>query len=169
MRLYALHCGGDLMDWAAFDPFDERVGTKVYNPYFMYLITHPRGNVLFDTGVHPQMGTDPEARLGPAAASFDARVSPEDHIEARLGTIGLKQPYRAFELVDPCSKLLAVGAQQEGRRVGATLVGAEDQLEGPELRLHLVLVILPVAGHPVLAEDVGRLHRDLPVLIKLLI
>lgn len=77
------------MDWAAFDPFDERAGTKVYNPYFMYVITHPSGNVLFDTGVHPQIGTDPQARLGPAAASFDARVAPEDHIEARLATIGM--------------------------------------------------------------------------------
>jgi glyoxylase-like metal-dependent hydrolase (beta-lactamase superfamily II) len=90
MRLYALHCGGDLMDWAAFDPFDERVGTKVYNPYFMYVITHPRGNVLFDTGAHPQLGTDPEARLGAAAAAFDARLAPDDHIEKRLATIGLK-------------------------------------------------------------------------------
>jgi len=89
MRLYAVHCGGDLMDWAAFDPFDDRVGTKVYNPYFMYVITHPRGTVLFDTGVHPQMGVDPEARLGPAAAAFDARIAPEDHIEACLGRIGL--------------------------------------------------------------------------------
>jgi N-acyl homoserine lactone hydrolase len=89
MKLYALHCGGDEMDWAAFDPFDERAGTKVYNPYFMYVITHERGNVLFDTGVHPQMATDPEARLGPAAASFDARIGPQDHIEARLATIGL--------------------------------------------------------------------------------
>jgi N-acyl homoserine lactone hydrolase len=90
MRLYALHCGGDLMDWAAFDPFDDRVGTKVYNPYFMYVVMHPRGNVLFDTGAHPQLGTDPEARLGSAAASFDARITPEDHIEARLATIDLK-------------------------------------------------------------------------------
>jgi glyoxylase-like metal-dependent hydrolase (beta-lactamase superfamily II) len=89
MKLYALQCGGDLMDWAAFDPFDERAGTKVYNPYFMYLITHPRGNVLFDTGAHPQIGTDPEARLGPAAAAFESRVTPEDHLEARLGTIDL--------------------------------------------------------------------------------
>jgi N-acyl homoserine lactone hydrolase len=65
MRLYALHCGGDLMDWAAFDPFDERVGTKVYDPYFMYVVTHPQGNVLLDSGAHPELGTDPEARLGP--------------------------------------------------------------------------------------------------------
>ena len=90
MRLYALHCGGDYMDWAAFDPFDERVGTKVYNPYFMYVVTHPQGTVLFDSGAHPQMGTDPEARLGPAAASFEAQVTPDDQIERRLETIGLK-------------------------------------------------------------------------------
>jgi N-acyl homoserine lactone hydrolase len=45
--------------------------------------------VLFDTGIHPQMGVDPEARLGPAAAAFDTRIGPEDHIEACLGKIGL--------------------------------------------------------------------------------
>jgi glyoxylase-like metal-dependent hydrolase (beta-lactamase superfamily II) len=56
----------------------------------MYVVTHPAGNVLFDTGVHPQMGIDPEARLGPAAASFQARLTPEDHIEARLAAIGLE-------------------------------------------------------------------------------
>jgi N-acyl homoserine lactone hydrolase len=89
VRLYALHCGGDVMDWAAFDPFDERVGTKVYNPYFVYVITHPRGTVLFDTGIHPAMGVDPVARLGPAAAAFDTRIGPEDHIDACLGRIGL--------------------------------------------------------------------------------
>jgi N-acyl homoserine lactone hydrolase len=89
VRLYALHCGGDVMDWAAFDPFDERVGTKVYNPYFVYVITHPQGTVLFDTGIHPAMGVDPVARLGPAAAAFDTRIGPEDHIEACLGRIGL--------------------------------------------------------------------------------
>ena len=89
MRLLRAALRRRLMDWAAFDPFDERAGTKVYNPYFMYVITHTRGNVLFDTGVHPQMGTDPEARLGPAAASFEVRMTPEDGIEGRLATIGL--------------------------------------------------------------------------------
>ena len=70
MSLYALHCGGDVMDWAAFDPFDERVGTKVYNPYFMYVITHPEGTVLFDTGIHPQM----RRRSGGPARSGGGRV-----------------------------------------------------------------------------------------------
>jgi N-acyl homoserine lactone hydrolase len=89
MRLYALHCGGDLADWSTFDPFDERVGTKVYNPYFMYVVTHPHGNVLFDSGVHPQMGTQPEARLGPAAASFQVQMMPDDRIDKRLATLDL--------------------------------------------------------------------------------
>lgn len=89
-RIYPLHCGGDLSDWAVFDPFDERVGTKVYNPYFMYVVVHPQGNLLFDSGVHPQMGTDPVARLGPAASAFGVQMTPDDAIEKRLATIDLK-------------------------------------------------------------------------------
>jgi glyoxylase-like metal-dependent hydrolase (beta-lactamase superfamily II) len=89
LRIFAFHCGGDVSDWATFDPFDERVGTKAYNPYFMYLVQHPRGNLLFDSGVHPQMGTDPVARLGPAAASFQVQVSHDDTVEGRLATIGM--------------------------------------------------------------------------------
>jgi N-acyl homoserine lactone hydrolase len=89
LRLYALHCGGDLSDWATFDPFDERVGTQVYNPYFMYVVAHPKGNLLFDSGVHPQMGTDPQARLGPAAASFQVQMTDDDHIERCLGRISM--------------------------------------------------------------------------------
>lgn len=90
MRLHALHCGGDLMDWAGFDPFDPNVGTKVYNPYFFYVVEHPEGRLLFDSGAHPELGTNPEARLGDAAADFQVRVSPEDHIESLLASIGLK-------------------------------------------------------------------------------
>jgi N-acyl homoserine lactone hydrolase len=74
---------------ATFDPFDENVGTKVYNPYFMYVITHPRGTVLFDSGVHPGLLTDPESRLGAAAATFHVEMTAEDHIERRLASIGL--------------------------------------------------------------------------------
>jgi len=90
MQLYAVHCGGDLSDMATFDPFDPDVGTKVYNPYFFYVVKHPDGTLLFDSGVHPDLGTNPESRLGEAAADFQVRISPEDHIERRLGSLGLK-------------------------------------------------------------------------------
>lgn len=89
LRLYALHCGGDLMDMAVFDPFDPHTGTKVYNPYFMYVVTHPQGNVLFDSGAHPDLATNPHSRLGEAAADFDMRLSEEDQLERRLAAIGL--------------------------------------------------------------------------------
>jgi N-acyl homoserine lactone hydrolase len=90
MRLYALHCGGDMSDMAGFDPFDENVGTKVYNPYFLYVMTHPRGAVLFDSGVHPSAATDPESRLGPDAAAFRLELGADDHLEACLRRIGMK-------------------------------------------------------------------------------
>ncbi len=89
-RIYPLHCGGDLSDWAVFDPFDDQVGVKVYNPYFMYVVTHAKGNLLFDSGVHPQMGADPVARLGPAAATFQIQVTPDDAIDRRLATIDME-------------------------------------------------------------------------------
>ena len=89
IRLYALHCGGDMMDMALFDPFDPATGTKVYNPYFMYVVTHPQGNVLFDSGAHPALRTDPESRLGEAAADFEMHLAPEDHVERRLAGIGM--------------------------------------------------------------------------------
>jgi N-acyl homoserine lactone hydrolase len=89
MRLYALHCGGDVADMALFDPFDEGVGTKLYNPHFIYVITHPRGAVLFDTGAHPALRDDPESRLGEAAAGVHVRLSPEDRLDVRLATVGL--------------------------------------------------------------------------------
>jgi N-acyl homoserine lactone hydrolase len=89
IQLYALHCGGDLTDMAAFDPFDPDAGTKVYNPYFMYVVKHPEGTLLFDSGAHPVLGTDPASRLGDAAADFQVKLSPDDAIEPRLASIGL--------------------------------------------------------------------------------
>jgi N-acyl homoserine lactone hydrolase len=90
MRLYAFHCGGDMSDMAGFDPFDERVGTQVYNPYFFYLLTHPQGTLVFDSGLHPALATNPESHLGRDAASFHLQLEPDDHIEAQLATIGMK-------------------------------------------------------------------------------
>ncbi|TMJ96531.1 MAG: N-acyl homoserine lactonase family protein [Actinobacteria bacterium] len=90
IRLYALHCGGDLMTMAAFDPFDPEPAKKVYNPYFLYVITHPSGTLLFDSGAHPQLAVDPESRLGDAAADFAVQLGPDDHVERRLAAIGLR-------------------------------------------------------------------------------
>jgi N-acyl homoserine lactone hydrolase len=89
MRLYAFHCGGERADMAAFDPFDPDVGTTIDIPYFFYLITHERGNVIFDSGAHPGLATDPRARLGDEADNWEILMGPDDDVVSRLATLGL--------------------------------------------------------------------------------
>jgi N-acyl homoserine lactone hydrolase len=90
MRLYAFHCGTERSDWAVFDPFDPRVGEKILSPYFFYLVQHPAGWVLIDTGLHPALRTDPHSRLGAAADSFSVvRLTEDDDVVSRLATLGL--------------------------------------------------------------------------------
>lgn len=54
MRIFAFHCGGDRSARSVYDPLDDDPGTVVYGPYFFFLIEHPSGRVLFDTGCHPK-------------------------------------------------------------------------------------------------------------------
>jgi N-acyl homoserine lactone hydrolase len=89
MRMYAFHCGVEIADAAAFDPFDPAVGTPITIPYFFYLIRHPEGDVLFDTGAHPLLGRDPRARIGDAADSFQIRLREGDDVVSQLERLGL--------------------------------------------------------------------------------
>lgn len=90
VQIHALHCGGDMTDWGIFDPLDERRGEMVYNPYFVYVVKHPQGVVLFDSGAHPQLAEDAVGRMGAAAEEFVVKVGPEDRIETVLGRIGME-------------------------------------------------------------------------------
>ena len=90
MRIYPLFCGGDTMDWALFDPFDERVGQGVFNPTFIYVINHPKGNVLFDSTYHPDVIRDPQSRIGTAAAAYPLVATDDDWLVPKLATIGMK-------------------------------------------------------------------------------
>jgi N-acyl homoserine lactone hydrolase len=89
MRLYAFHCGTERSDWAVFDPFDERVGTKISSPYFFYLISHPEGWVLVDTGLHPALRSDPHSRVG-AFETFYANLREDDDVVSKLKTLDLQ-------------------------------------------------------------------------------
>jgi N-acyl homoserine lactone hydrolase len=89
MKIHACHCGGDVSDMAVFDPFDAAVGTKVYNPYFFYVIEHPKGWLLFDSGVHPALRDDPRSRLGDAADAFAVEMDDDQDLFSQLGKLGL--------------------------------------------------------------------------------
>ena len=90
MKVYAFHCGGDQADFAINDPFDENVGKKQYSPYFFYMVDHPQGRVLFDTGLHPQIGTDFAARMGSAAGTFPIEMCDDGDVVGQLRKIGLR-------------------------------------------------------------------------------
>ncbi len=90
VQVYALKCGSDISDWSVFDPFDPRVGQKVQDPYFFYVIKHPEGTIMFDSGTHPDLGTDPHKRIGDAADDFQVILEPGDRVDRRLATIGLE-------------------------------------------------------------------------------
>ena len=166
IQLYALHCGGDLMAMAVFDPFDPEPARKVYNPYFLYVVKHPSGTLLFDSGAHPELATHPESRLGEAAAEFEVRLSPDDHIESRLSAIGLRPsdvdlsaiggrahrelpaplPDRVAELLDEVEPVAVAGDDDGGRRlvdhavdpVGAVLAADDVLADGhPRVRVDL--------------------------------
>jgi glyoxylase-like metal-dependent hydrolase (beta-lactamase superfamily II) len=85
LRLFAFTCGrlrGDL------GRLMEGGEGEVELPVPAYLIEHPKGTVLFDTGMHPDCQHDPAGRLGARLAglfAFDYR--PGEEIGARLAAI----------------------------------------------------------------------------------
>jgi N-acyl homoserine lactone hydrolase len=87
--LHAFHGGGEITTMALFDPWHPEVGTKVEIPYFFYLIEHPAGNVLFDTGGHPDLIRDPRPRLGAAADAFEVVMHEGDDVVSQLAAIGV--------------------------------------------------------------------------------
>jgi len=83
-KLYALTCGW-LTGPAGGFVAGEKGRLRVPVPCF--LIDHPRGKVLFDSGMHPQTQTDPAGRLGPLARIFEVHYQPGEEVAARLGTV----------------------------------------------------------------------------------
>src|SRR5882672_7698540 len=89
LNVYAL-CGG-LIDLDRSGFFcDVAPGTRMTVPVICFLIGHPRGNVLVDTGVHRQALTDPVGRLGEGRASrFRLRSKPSDEVVSQLALLDL--------------------------------------------------------------------------------
>ena len=86
LKVYALTCGwleGD------FGRLMEGGEGRVRLPIPAYLIEHPKGTALFDTGMHPDCQHDPAGRLGPRLAGlFAFDYHPGEEIGARLRALG---------------------------------------------------------------------------------
>lgn len=84
-RVLAFHCGGDWSPLGIYDPLDADGARLVYGPYLLFLVEHPRGRVVFDTGMHPKWKTAGRARRIEVGETDDvvsvlarAGVRPED-------------------------------------------------------------------------------------------
>ena len=79
--LYAMTCG-----WLSCNLNEMLAGGegRITFPIPAYLIDHPKGLVLFDTGLHPGSIDDPHTLVGPLANAFDVRSRPGDDIVSRL-------------------------------------------------------------------------------------
>jgi glyoxylase-like metal-dependent hydrolase (beta-lactamase superfamily II) len=86
IKLYALTCG-----WLTgpTEGFLEGQSGRLRVPIPCYLIDHPRGRILFDSGMHVETQTDPESRLGWMSKVFDVEFHPGEEIAARLAGIDI--------------------------------------------------------------------------------
>lgn len=95
VRVTAMTCG-----WltGARSGFFEGEEGSLRVPVPAYLVEHPRGLVVFDSGLHAETQRDPEARLGRLARMFEVHFKAGEELGARLRALG-RDPARVDFLV----------------------------------------------------------------------
>lgn len=88
MKMNILSGGRLRMRRNVFLPDAERSET-IDLPVSCVLLRHPKGNVLFDTGCHPDTSTDATARWGSMAKVMQPIGAVDDHVVHGLSTLGL--------------------------------------------------------------------------------
>lgn len=88
MKMHVLSGGRVRMKKSIFLPDADR-GETIELPVSCILLRHGQGNVLFDTGCHPSVAENPEARWGGLARLMVPIMPPGDHVVGGLGALGL--------------------------------------------------------------------------------
>jgi N-acyl homoserine lactone hydrolase len=88
MKMHILSGGRVRIRKSIYLPDADRSET-IELPVPCVLLRHPEGNVLFDTGCHPSVAENPEARWGSIARLMAPIMQPGDHVVAGLSGIGL--------------------------------------------------------------------------------
>jgi N-acyl homoserine lactone hydrolase len=88
MRLYALTCGHLRCRKNVFVP-DAPKGEFSLTPVPVFVIFHPRGNVLFDTGPHPSVFQEALARWGGLAKAFEPVGDEKSGVLSKLKELNL--------------------------------------------------------------------------------
>ena len=85
VRIEPLRCG---VLTAPADAFVAGATGDLDLQVWAFLVHHPRGTVLFDTGMHPMVRDDAAAHLGGLAGLFRIDYGADDDIAARLRGVG---------------------------------------------------------------------------------
>ncbi|TDJ68315.1 MAG: N-acyl homoserine lactonase family protein [Proteobacteria bacterium] len=124
MRLYVLNSGslslgkGMLVNMAPMEP-------PIRVPVAFFVIQHPKGNVLFDTGNNDKIIEDP-GYWGPNFAALKPVVTPEISIEAQLGRLGMKPDDFTYVVV---SHMHLDHGGNVGKFPNSTLIIQRDEIE----------------------------------------
>jgi N-acyl homoserine lactone hydrolase len=98
-----LYCfvGGTLAYNQGIMTFMQGMGKKIRVPSLFFLIDHPRGKVLFETGLHPNIAVDAHSHWGERATSLEPEMSAEQAADRQLAKIGVK-PHEIDYVVLSC-------------------------------------------------------------------
>ncbi len=88
MKMHLLSGGRLRMRKSIFLPSAQK-GETFELPVPSTLLRHPQGNVLFDTGCHPDAATDADARWGGLAKVMTPMMSKTDNVVDNLACVGL--------------------------------------------------------------------------------
>mgnify|MGYP003338548710 FL=1 len=85
-KLYAMTCG---YLTGPFDHLMEGGEGRIMLPIPSFLIEHPKGRALFDTGMHPQLRTDARSRISERLMKMFnfTKFGPKDDIKSKLESI----------------------------------------------------------------------------------
>ena len=90
LRAYALSCGSLEFEKNLFFPASA-AGERIRAPVSSYLVVHPQGKLVFDTGIHCDALADPVARLGKRVASlFAVHARTDEGVVGQLAALGVK-------------------------------------------------------------------------------
>jgi glyoxylase-like metal-dependent hydrolase (beta-lactamase superfamily II) len=133
-RLFAMTCGWLESDLGLF--LEGEAGT-LRVPVPSFVIDHPRGTVIFDSGLHPATQSDPEARLGKLARVFRVSFAPGEELRARLAALGI-EPTRVAWLVSSHLHFDHVGGNEQLPNARWVVQRREwEEAQRPELRARM--------------------------------
>jgi N-acyl homoserine lactone hydrolase len=148
MKLYVFSSGALMVGKHILQNLAPQDTIKV--PVGFFVVMHPKGNVLFDTGNNDKIITDP-SYWGPAFQRLSPVNTPDMAIDAQLGKIGLKPDDIKYVVV---SHLHLDHGGNVGKFPNSTLIVQKDEIRNafwPE----------PGTAGPYIPGDIAPLRSDL--------